>query len=119
MGLFDDGKGETDSRVNDQEELAYEKEKVANKTVVIGSLVVSFLVGFVVAETEPMNLLNPFLQKLSSALGAVFGTVLFAGISSAIAAKFTTKWRYLWIAITSVLIISQIVVYFYEQKYLD
>ncbi len=115
MGLFDEDKTETKPRELDPDEIAYEKEKAANRSVIISSLVLSFLVGLVVAKTE-RSILDPFMQRLSMALGMAFGTLLFAGIPSVIAAKFTTKWRYVWLAITIILLGSQIIVYFYEKK---
>ncbi len=116
MGLFDEDKNETKPRELDPEEIEYEKNKAANRSIIIGSLVFSFIVGFAVAEIERRSILDPFMQRLSTALGAAFGTLLFAGIPSAIAAKFTQKWRYVWLGITIVLLVSQIVVFFYEME---
>lgn len=115
MGLFDEDKAETKPRELDADEIAYEKDKAANRSVIIGSLVLSFIVGFAVAKVE-RSILDPFMQRLSTAFGATLGTVLFAGIPALIAAKFTTKWRYVWLGITILLLVSQIVVFFYEKK---
>lgn len=116
MGIFDEDKTEAKPRELDEEEIEYEKTKAANRSIIIGSLVVSFLVGFAVAKIERRNILDPFMQRFSTALGAAFGTLLFAGIPSAIAAKFTTKWRFVWLVITIILLGSQIIVYFHENK---
>ncbi len=115
MGLFDEDKTETIPRELDADEIEYEKTKAANRSVIIGSLVISFLVGLVVAKTE-RSILDPFIQRLSMALGMAFGTLIFAGIPSAIAAKFTTKWRYVWLGITIVLLVSQIISFLYVRK---
>ncbi len=113
MGLFDEDKVETKPRELDADEIEYEKNKAANRSVIIGSLVASFLVGLLVARTE-RSILDPVMQRFSMALGAAFGTLLFAGIPSVIAAQFTTKWRYVWLVITVILLGSQILVYFYK-----
>ena len=115
MGLFDEDKTETKPRELDADEIEYEKNKAANRSIIIGSLVLSFIVGFTVSKVE-RSILDPFMQKFSSALGATFATLLFAGIPSAIAAKFTTKWRYVWLGITIILLGSQIIVYLYGRK---
>jgi len=115
MGLFDEEKTEEKPRELDAEEIEYEKTKAANRSIIIASLVFSFLVGFTVSKVE-RSILDPFMQKISSALGATFATLLFAGIPSAIAAKFTTKWRYVWLGITIILLGSQIIVYLYGRK---
>ena len=148
MGLFDEDKTETKPRELDADEIEYEKDKAGNRSVIIGSLVLSFIgvsgfrggiispktsnsvssavfstakagypfiVGFAVAKVE-RSILDPFMQRLSTGLGAAFGTLLFAGIPALIAAKFTTKWRYVWLGITILLLVSQIVVFFYEKK---
>jgi|GEM_PF-5559223 len=116
MGLFDEDKTETKPPELDAYEIAYEKEKAANRSVIIGSLIFSFIIGFAVAEIEKRSILDPFMQRLSAAIGTTVGVLLFAGIPSAIAAKFTTKWRYVWLGITILLLVSQIVVFFYEKK---
>lgn len=116
MGLFDEEKTETKPRELDPEEIEYEKAKAANRSIVIGSLIFSFIVGFAVAEIEMRSILDPFMQRLSAALGTTVGILLFAGIPSAIAAKFTLKWRYVWLGITILLLVSQIFVFFYEKK---
>lgn len=115
MGLFDEDKTETKPRVLDADEIAYENEKSANRSVIIGSLIFSFIVGFAVAKIE-RSILDPFMQRLSTGLGATLGTLLFAGIPAVMAAKFTTKWRYVWLGITVLLLVSQIVVFFYDKK---
>lgn len=115
MGLFDEDKSEATPPELDADEIAYEKEKAANRSFIIGSLIFSFIIGFAVARIE-RSILDPFMQRLSTALGATLGTLLFAGIPALIAAKFTTKWRYVWLGITILLLVSQIVVFFYEKK---
>lgn len=115
MGLFDEDKTETKPRELDPEEIEYEKTKAANRSVIIGSLVLSFIVGFAVAKTE-RSILDPFMQRLSTGLGAAFATLLFAGIPALIAARFTTKWRYVWLVITILLLVSQIVSFLYVRK---
>lgn len=42
MGLFDEDKTETKPRELDADEIEYEKTKAANRSVIIGSLVLSF-----------------------------------------------------------------------------
>lgn len=119
MALFDNEQDRVDSRALDPDELEYERKKAANKLVVVGSLVASFFVGFAVAKTDARNILDPSVQRFSAAIGAVLANLLFAGIPSVIAAKFTTRWRYFWLAITILLLTSQAVVYFYEAKNLN
>lgn len=115
MGLFDEDKTETKPRELDEDEIEYEKTKATNRFIIIGSLILSFVVGFAVAETDRGSLLSPFMQRFSTAVGTVFATLLFAGIPSAISAKFTQRWHYVWLVITILLLASQITVYFYEK----
>ena len=119
MALFDNEHNGVDQRPLDPDELEYERNKAANKAVVIGSLVASFFVGFAVAKIDSRSILDPSVQRFSAAIGGVVANLLFAGIPSVIAAKFTTKWRYFWLAITILLLTSQVVVYFYEAKILN
>ena len=115
MGLLDDEEKKASSYVPDADEIEFEREKSANKAVVVGSLLLAGAVGLVVADIEP-GLLDPSMQRISKAIGTALGVLIFAGIPSAIAAKFTSKWRYVWIVIAALLLLSQVVVYFYEKK---
>jgi hypothetical protein len=114
VGLFEEEKGTKPRELDDEEKIAI-GEKEANRTVVIGSLILGFCVGLFVVKQE-RSALPPVMQAISQALGFSIAILIFAGIPSAIAAKFTTKWRYVWAVITFILLVSQIIVFFYEKK---
>lgn len=113
--LFEDEKKSVPSAVPlDPDEIAYERTKTLNRDTIVLSLIAAFLVGLFVADIDHRSILDPFMQRFSAALGTALGVLIFAGIPSAIAAKFTLKWRYVWLAITILLLTSQVVVHFYE-----
>jgi hypothetical protein len=110
MGLFDEEKAATHKEL-DAEELERERDSSANRLVVVGTLVLSFLVGLVVADIDKNSILDPNIQRPFAALGTATGTLLIAGIPSAFAAKYTKKWRFVWLGITVLLLTSQIIVF--------
>lgn len=88
----------------------WERVSQQTRSIVVGTLILSFIVGFWVGDG---NSRTDQVMRIATGLGAAFGTLIFAGIPSAIAAKFTPKWRFVWLGIAIVLLVAQIVSHLY------
>lgn len=112
MGLFDEEKSDANPVEQDEDVKEWERISKQTRIIVIGSLILSFIVGFFIGE----GVQSKFITRVATGMGATLGTILFAGIPAAIAAQFTTKWRFVWLGITVVLLLAQINSYFLVRR---